>query len=111
MSEGPRFYRVLAWTVGPIAAAYAVIVGLNAIADHPHWRMMLNGLIFLLLPAAVYAFLVGLAAFLPRVVTGPRRSNWLGFWLGHFALTMLLSVLVMFLAAIATFTLLSARSP
>ena len=110
MSEGPRFHRVLTWTVGPIAAVYATFVALNAIANQPHWRMMLNNLIFLLVPAAGFTFLVGVAAFLPNMITGPRRASWLGFWIGHFALAMLLSVVIMVLAAITTFVLLSARS-
>ena len=103
MSEGPRFYRVLAWTVGPIAVAYATFVVLGAISSQASWRMMVNTLIALLVPAAGFTFLVGLAAFLPNMITGPRRASWLGFWIGHFTLTVLLSVVIMLLAAVFAF--------
>ena len=101
MARSPNFYKVLAWTVVPIAIAYAVIVVLNAMSEHSG-KMQLTVLMSLLVPASLFAFLIGLAAFLPGAISCPDRGQSVGLWAMHFFLSILLSVCIMVVCGIFT---------
>lgn len=101
MARSPNFYKVLAWTVVPIAIAYAVIVVLNAMSENSG-KMQLTVVMSLLVPASLFAFLVGLAAFLPGTICGPDRGQNAGLWVMHLVLSVLLSFCIMVVCGVFT---------
>ena len=96
-----KFRLVLFWTLAPIALAYVVLLSVNLTSDSSG-KAQLNGLIALLVPATLLAFLTGLAAFLPGAIAGPDKRRQLELWASHFVLTLLASIAIMVVCGIIT---------
>lgn len=95
-----RFNRAVLWTVVPIGVAYAAVTFFIAPSTHSG-KMQLNLLIALLPLAFLFAFLVGLATYLPRVAAGSDRRSALGAWVAQLTLGVLASIVIMVACGIA----------
>lgn len=94
MAETPSFNKALVWTLLPIALGYTGMVLMTMSTDHSGKMQMMN-IIATLVPATLFAFLAGLAVFLPAIIAGPERGRRFGLWVAHMTLSTLASIVMM----------------